>query len=326
MPSRDSGQPISTDQGNRATPNGTAPAYRSNRAWFLLLFMGVLWGLSFSLAKMATEEGAHPIGINYWCCLIGAAILVTGSLLFKRPLPMRRDVIVICVICGILGSVIPGTAYFYAASRVSPGVLSITVATVPLMTFLAAAVLRIERASAIRMLGVVLGIISIALLIVPSESLPDRSAVPWVLLAVGCALCYTAENLIIATRMPSDVHVYSIVGGMFLVASLVMTPLILFTGTFEPLIWPWARPQWAIIGMALITVTAYGLFLYLVAYAGPVFASQTAYVVTLAGVLWGIVIFNDSHSAWVWLSLAVMIVALTLVTPEKSGRTRSVSK
>ena len=90
MPSQDSGQPISTDQGNRATPNGTAPAYRSNRAWFLLLFMGVLWGLSFSLAKMATEEGAHPIGINYWCCLIGAAILVTGSFLFKRRLPMRR--------------------------------------------------------------------------------------------------------------------------------------------------------------------------------------------------------------------------------------------
>jgi len=69
--------------------------------------------------------------------------------------------------------------------------------------------------------------------------------------------------------------------------------------------------------MALITVSAYGMFLYLVIFAGPVFASQTAYVVTLSGVLWGIMIFNDEHSLWVWLSLGVMMLALALVAPRK---------
>jgi drug/metabolite transporter (DMT)-like permease len=69
--------------------------------------------------------------------------------------------------------------------------------------------------------------------------------------------------------------------------------------------------------MALITVSAYGMFLYLVIFAGPVFASQTAYVVTLSGVLWGIMIFDDEHSLWVWLSLGVMMLALGLVTPRK---------
>ena len=318
MRSQDSGpKAVNPNQSNPGGVAGTTTVHRNGRAWFLLLFMGVLWGLSFSLAKMATEGGAHPIGINFWCCLIGATILVTGGFLLKRPLPLRRDVITICIICGIVGSVIPGTAYFYAASRLSPGVLSITVATVPLMTFLAAAVLRIERLSAIRILGVVLGVVSIVLLIAPSESLPDRTAVPWVLLAIGSALCYTVENLVIAVRMPPDIPVYSIVGGMFLVASIIMTPLVLITGTFEPLTLPWGRPQWAILGMAMIAVTAYGLFLYLISYAGPVFASQTAYVVTLAGVMWGILIFNDSHSVWVWLSLVVMIIALALVTPDR---------
>jgi len=55
----------------------------------------------------------------------------------------------------------------------------------------------------------------------------------------------------------------------------------------------------------------------LVIFAGPVFASQTAYVVTLSGVLWGIMIFNDEHSLWVWLSLGVMMLALALVAPKK---------
>ena len=279
--------------------------------------MGILWGLSFSLAKMATEGGAHPIGINYWVCLIGAAVLISGSFILRRPLPLRRDVLIVCTVCGVLGSVIPGTAYFYAASRLSPGVLSITIATVPLMTFLAAAVLGVERVSTTRLLGVFLGVLSIALLIGPSTSLPDRSAVPWVLLAVSSALCYTAENLFVAIRMPADVNIYTIVGGMFLAATIIMTPLVVITGTFEPLPWPWGRSEWAILGMAAITVSAYGLFLYLIRYAGPVFASQTAYVVTLSGVLWGIMIFDDEHSLWVWLSLGVMMLALTLVTPRK---------
>ncbi|MDP7064963.1 MAG: DMT family transporter [Arenicellales bacterium] len=292
---------------------------RNSRAWLLLGFMGILWGLSFSLAKMSTEGGAHPLGINYWCCLVGAAVLISGSIILRRPLPLRRDVLIVCTVCGVLGSVIPGTAYFYAASRLSPGVLSITIATVPLMTFLAAAILGVERVSTARLLGVFLGILSIGLLIGPSTSLPDRSAVPWVLLAVGSALCYTAENLFVAMRMPTDVNVYTLVGGMFLVATIIMTPLVIITGTFEPLPWPWGRSEWAILGMAAITVSAYGMFLYLVIYAGPVFASQTAYVVTLSGVLWGIMIFNDEHSLWVWLSLGVMMLALALVTPRKDN-------
>ena len=234
---------------------------RNGRAWLLLGFMGILWGLSFSLAKMATEGGAHPIGINYWVCLIGAAVLISGSYILRRPLPLRRDVLIVCTVCGVLGSVIPGTAYFYAASRLSPGVLSITIATVPLMTFLAAAVLGVERVSTTRLLGVFLGVLSIALLIGPSTSLPDRSAVPWVLLAVSSALCYTAENLFVAIRMPANVNIYTIVGGMFLAATIIMTPLVVITGTFEPLPWPWGRSEWAILGMAAITVSAYGLFL-----------------------------------------------------------------
>ncbi|HIA41298.1 MAG TPA: DMT family transporter [Gammaproteobacteria bacterium] len=185
------------------------------------------------------------------------------------------------------------------------------------MTFLAAAVLGVERVSTTRLLGVFLGVLSIALLIGPSTSLPDRSAVPWVLLAVSSALCYTAENLFVAIRMPADVNIYTIVGGMFLAATIIMTPLVVITGTFEPLPWPWGRSEWAILGMAAITVSAYGLFLYLIRYAGPVFASQTAYVVTLSGVIWGIMIFDDEHSLWVWLSLGVMMLALGLVTPRK---------
>jgi len=35
-------------------------------------------------------------------------------------------------------------------------------------------------------------------------------------------------------------------------------------------------------------------------------------------VFWGMAIFGEAHSYWVWLSLAVMLVGLAMVTPRKA--------
>ena len=64
----------------------------SNRfwAWLVLLFLGVAWGRSFSLAKMSTEGGAHPLGISYWQSLIGAVLLAAFNALKGRRLPLEQ--------------------------------------------------------------------------------------------------------------------------------------------------------------------------------------------------------------------------------------------
>src|SRR5215469_8241436 len=48
-----------------------------------------------------------------------------------RAQTMKHGPIWLYVACGLLGLVIPNTAFFYAASRVSAGVLAITIAIVP---------------------------------------------------------------------------------------------------------------------------------------------------------------------------------------------------
>jgi len=37
--------------------------------------------------------------------------------------------------------------------------------------------------------------------------------------------------------------------------------------------------------------------------------------VTISGILWGIVIFSEVHTIWLWLSVLVMMAGLALVTP-----------
>jgi drug/metabolite transporter (DMT)-like permease len=288
--------------------------------WLVVLFMGNVWGFSFSLAKIATNGGGDPIGIAYWQALLGAILLVGLSLCLKKPVPVNRDAIILYVLCGLLGTAIPGVLFFYAAAHVSAGVMSVTVSTVPIMTFLASAVMGVEKFSLGRVSGVLFGMISIVLLVGPEESLPDRAMVPWVFVALLAAVCYTAENMIIAIRLPDGFNVYSLVCGMFIAATIIMTPFIIVTDSFVPLAWPWGEVEWAIVGMALISMVAYGLFVYVISKAGPVFAAQTGYVVTVTGVIWGMVIFGEAHSWWIWISIALMMVGLALVSPREDEK------
>ena len=110
---------------------------------------------------------------------------------------------------------------------------------------------------------------------------------------------------------------------MFVSASLIMVPILYATGSFVGFGWPWTEVEWAMLGLGVINAVAYTLYFYLIETAGPVFSSQTANLVTLFGVLWGIVIFGEQNSVWVWLSLATMMTAVALVTPKQSASVAS---
>ncbi len=69
--------------------------------------------------------------------------------------------------------------------------------------------------------------------------------------------------------------------------------------------------------MAAINAVCFGLFIYLITYAGVIFSTQVAYLITISGVAWGIVIFDEQHSVWVWLSLACILMGLTLIRPRR---------
>lgn len=300
----------------------TAPRDTIGRlwAWFVLLITGVAWGLSFSLAKIAVDGGAHPLGVTLWQALLGALLLMAIAVARRRPVPLSAGLPTLYLICALLGTVIPGVLFFYAARHVPAGVLSITVTLVPILTVLLAALLGVERLVLGRIMGLLFGFLAVLLLVAPEESLPDAAAAPWVLAACAASACYAAENLVIALRMPPSVSPFSVATGMFVVSGVILMPVVVWTDTFVSLAWPWGAAEWAIVAMSAISALAYSLFIYLVNRAGPVFASQVAYVVTLSGVAWGIAIFSEVHSVWIWLSLILMLLGLTLVRPRKSDQ------
>ena len=290
----------------RAGKGNTGPTGSFGRiwAWTVLVIMGVAWGYTIILAKVITAGGGHPFGIAMWTSVLGAGFLLVFSTAARRPVSLRRDFLGLYLACGLLGVVVQAVSFYYAAPHVPAGVLSITVTVGPILTFLLSVFFRLERFASLRLLGVAFGVLAVALLVLPEAGLPSPSAVPWVLLACLPGLCYALENMILTFRLPEGASPFAVACGNYLVSSAILAGLVAVTGTFRPPPWPWGVVEWSIAGMAAINAVCFGLFLYLISYAGAVFSSQVAYLITLSGIAWGVILFDEQHSIWVRFSLA----------------------
>jgi drug/metabolite transporter (DMT)-like permease len=288
-------------------------------AWLTLLVMGASWGLSFSLARIASSSGAHPLGITFWEATIAAVLLILTLLTRRESISLTPMLLWFCLLTGLVGMVIPATLFFYAAAHVPAGVLSLSLAVVPIMTFIASVLLRIDRFAFGRMIGVLLGVMAIMLLVIPSDSLPDPAQLSWVFVALLASSCYAVFNILFAIFAPKGGSLLLLTFGMFIAASLAIAPVLLATGNFVGFSWPWGTLEWSLLALGLINAVAFTLYFALIETAGPVFTSLTTNAVTLFGVIWGIMIFDEKNSIWVWLSLLTMMAALLLVAPRRSG-------
>ena len=285
--------------------------------FFLLLVMGLLWGATVPLAKLATQGGAHPLGLTFWQGAGGAAITFVFCLIRRRLPSLQRAHVVFYLFCGLIGSVIPGAMLFYAAPHLPAGIIAITLAAVPLMTYGASFALRLDRLTPARLLGILLGLLGVLLIVGPESSLPDRAMVGWVFLSLTASAFYTLENIFVTLRRPPGSDSLALVCGMLAMSAIYMLPVVWLTDSFVPLGTRWGVTEFSVLGMMVFSALAYALFLYVIETSGPVFASQTAYIITIAGVFWGILIFDERHSWWIWAALAVMIAGLALVTPKE---------
>ena len=284
--------------------------------WAVLILTGIGWGATQLFSKIVTNAGHHPLGIAVTATVVGAAILTAALAVMRKPLPLGRRYLVFYAVCGLLGTALPNTVGYAGMTRLPVGIMSIVISTVPMMTFLMALAFRMDRPDPMRIAGLGCGTAAVLLLVVPEASLPEPGQALWVLLPVITALSYSAENIYLAIARPEECGPLETMCGLLWAALFMLVPLTAATGTWMPL-WPLGTAEWALIAMTALHVASYGAFVWLVGRAGPVFAAQVAYVVTLSGVFWGMAILGERHSAWVWLALGLMLAGLTLVKPRR---------
>ncbi|MEM7527112.1 MAG: DMT family transporter [Pseudomonadota bacterium] len=291
------------------------PRLKTLMPWAALMVIGTAWGLSSLFAKIGMTGGFHALGAAAWQAVIGACVAVAALRLTRRRLPLSRAHCAFYLVCGILGTALPATLSFESIRHLSVGIQTIVIATVPMLTVALALPLGLERAEPKRLAGVVLGFAAMVLLVWPQAALPGWGQAFWMLLPLISALCYAGENVVIASWRLSGVGPLEAGCGLLLAATFLLLPPALMMGVipFPGAADPWA--ELALVATALFNIGAYLGYVWLIGRGGPVFTSQIGYVVTLTGVLSGILVLGESHDWTVWLALGILFAGIALVSP-----------
>src|SRR5210317_918092 len=147
--------------------------------YFLITVAGLIWGATFSLALIATGEGAHPLAISSWQAVVTGAFFFIFCRLTGIPVFRLRNIPYYTVLA-VIGITAPNLAYYYAAPHLSAGILSITVSTVPLLTYAFMLFLHYESVILKRVFGIVLGMVAILLLVLPDQGVESSDANLWI--------------------------------------------------------------------------------------------------------------------------------------------------
>lgn len=285
----------------------------------MLLVLGIGWGASQSLGKIAVSTGYHGFGVIFWQVAICTLVLGGLTLVRGQGLRLTRPALRFYLVVALLGTIIPNFTFYTSVAHLPAGIMSIVISTVPLMAFPMALALGQDRFSLTRLGGIGCGLLGVAMIALPRSSLPDPAMAVWLPVALVGPLFYAMEGNYVARWGMAGMDAVQAMFGASVVAMLIAAPLALATGAFINPFHPWARPDWAVLAMSSSHALIYAGYVWLASRAGSVFATQTSYVVTGSGVLWAMLLLGERFSPWIWAALAVMLIGVALVRPRDAA-------
>ena len=281
----------------------------------VLMATGAAWGSTQPLGKIAVSTGHGHFALIFWQLVIGALLLGSVLLARRQGFAVTRGRLAFAVLIAVIGTLIPNSTFYISVAQLPSGIMSIIIATVPLLSFPLAVALGMDRFGALRALGLVCGIAGVALIALPEASLPSPAMAAFLPLAMVGPLFYAVEGNVVARWGTWGM---SAVQTMFLVSAVgavMALPLAVLSGQwFDPFA-AWGRAETALVASSVAHALAYATYVWLAAQAGAVFAAQTGYIVTGTGVIWAMLLLGERFSPFVWAALGVMMLGLFLVQP-----------
>jgi drug/metabolite transporter (DMT)-like permease len=281
----------------------------------MLIAMGLGWGSTQPLGKIAVSTGHQQFGLIFWQLVIGVVLLGAILVVQGKRIPLTKATLVFAVLIVLIGTIIPNSAFYYSVAHLPSGIMSILISTVPLMAFPVALMMGMDRFSVGRMAGLCCGLLGVALIALPSASLPDAGMVAYLPIAMIGPLFYAFEGNYVARFGTAGMDAVQAMCLASIIGVVIMAPVAIGSGQWIDPLQPWGRAEVALLAGSVVHNLCYCAYVWLAARAGAVFAAQTSYIVTGTGVIWAMVILGERFSPWVWAALGVMMLGLFLVQP-----------
>jgi drug/metabolite transporter (DMT)-like permease len=284
----------------------------STRDWSRLLLLGVLWGGSCVLGRIAVAEIA-PLALVLYRVSIAALALhvwlrVRGISL--QPVLARPGAF---LVLALLNNLIPFSLIFTGQTQIGAGLAAIFYATTPLWTILVANMLTSdEKLSGTVLSGIGLGIGGAAVVIGPDLSSGLDGPV-WAKLAViGASISY-AFGVVYAKRF-SHIRADLVATGQLTASSLLMLPIVAFISGPQHLMATSASAWLAIVTLGLVcTAFAFILYFGLIASAGATNASLVTLLVPLSAAALGALALGERLHGFELAGMALIISSLIII-------------
>lgn len=289
----------------------------NKHAWLIpftcLLVGGALIGISTNLAKYANEIGVTPLAFLFWS-ITGAAIILLVVAIIKKELPPLTarsfEYYFVAALVSVAGS---NLLLFSAIPHVGASFVALIVSLPPLLTYLGALMLRMERFNIIRALGVAAALTGAGVLAVRKFSAPDASIV-WILLALYGPVLLAIGNIYRTLRWPDHASPNALAPGMLIAAALLLfmcSALPNFSVHVSLTGW---LPLGVIVVQAGLFAGQFLLLFVLQKTGGPVLLSLLGSVGAVVGVPVAIFLQGENPPAGLFLGASLIALGVALVT------------
>ena len=283
----------------------------------ILLIVGVSWGLTAPLSKIAVSTGHHYLGLLIWQIIIMILSLGLIQIFRKKKLPLNLNCFWRYVLVALLGTILPNSIMYKAYFHLQSGIMSILVSIVPMIAFLLVLVLKMEKFEIRRFLGVLFGIFAIILIVFPKLDLGYLGEVGWILLALLSPLCYAIEGVWINKIGIAKLDPIEVILGASILGFFILMPIVALNGYWITPYRVWGPAEFAITASSLIHSLIYISYIWLIGKAGVIFASQVSYIYTASGIGFSIILLGEGYSLFVWAAVILMLLGLMMVRPSR---------
>jgi drug/metabolite transporter (DMT)-like permease len=246
-----------------------------------------------------------------------ALVAVVGGRARETLAELRANALWLTVVA-LVNTAVPFWLLSWGETRIDSGLASIIQAAVPIFNaVLSFGFFREVRVTGLRLAGVALGFVGVALLV----GAQPHGKVLGALAVVATAICYAAGGLL-ARRHLADARPEVVALGTSAVAALLALP----AGVAQA---PATVPSWkafasiAVLGV-LGTAVAYLLYFTIIAGAGAAFASLVTYLVPPIALAYGTVFLGEHFGLAAFAGLALILGGVGLGSrPPRVARVRA---
>jgi len=276
----------------------------------MLIGLALIWGASFMFIKIADRQLAPSTLVlgRVGLAAVTLALIVPFTVGAGETVAALRANAGWLVTIAIVNTAVPFWLLSWGETRIDSGLASIIQAAVPIFNALIAfGFFREVRVTGLRLIGIALGFVGVALIVgaQPSGKVLGGLAV------VGMALCYAIGGLLMARHLrtvPPIVIAFA--------STSVATVAILPAGIIQA---PHSTPGWKEIASVVAlgvpgTAFAYLLFFALITGPGAAYAALVTYVIPPISLAYGAIFLGERFGATAFGGLALVLAGVALGT------------